>query len=34
MARIKALSKYSLTHPLTDSQFKEMMSLKVELFEE
>ncbi len=32
MAEIKALSKYSLEHPLNDKQFKRMMELKNKLF--
>ena len=32
MAEIKALSKYSLEHPLNDNQFKRMMELKDKLF--
>jgi len=28
MGELKALSNYSLEHPLTDSQFKRMMELK------
>ena len=31
MAEIKALSKHSLTIPLTDKQFKKMMELKDKL---
>lgn len=33
MSELKALSKHSLTNPLTDEQFKRMMDLKKELFE-
>jgi hypothetical protein len=32
MAEIKALSDYSLEHPLNDTQFKRMMELKKILF--
>lgn len=31
MAELRALSKYSLEHPLTDAQFRRMMELKKKL---
>ena len=31
MAKLKALSSFSLENPLTDEQFKQMMDLKKEL---
>ena len=33
MAELRALSNYSLEHPLNDSQFKRIMELKNKLFE-
>ena len=33
MAELKALSKYSLEHPLTDKQYSRIMELKKRVFE-
>ncbi len=32
MAELKVLSKHSLKHPLTDTQYNRMMELKKEIF--